>query len=309
MEQFTQSYLDQLVEGEPISHSLLEIIPLFGPPSGPEVTTLTEALVDGSVEVNEVSDSGSVPRIRVFNKGARLLLILDGEEVIGAKQNRILNTSVLIGPKSEVHVPVSCIEHGRWRRNSNQFSSKERVMPASLRKAKSSRVSYCLDAGAGYDADQDAVWDDVKQYNRSKGVRSPTGALSDALDHDDDRVEAFVKALRPQEGQIGLVAYVGCHLAGADLFANPQNYRAAHDRIIRSHAFDALICEDNGQKAKPMAQLELFPRHFLKAALSGEPRSTPSPGLGTDLRYRHAGIEAALLEYQNELVHLVAYPA
>ena len=309
MESLATSYIDQLVDGEPSSHSLLEIIPILGPVCGPEVRTLTEALADDSVEVSEISDSGSVPRIRVHNKGSRLLLILDGEELIGAKQDRILNTSVLIGAKSEVHVPVSCVESGRWRRRSRTFSSKGRVMPASLRKAKSSRVATQLDEKRGYDADQGAVWDDVERYNRRKGVRSRTSALTDALDRDEGRIEEFVKAIRPREGQIGLVAYVGWRLVGADLFANPANYRVAHDRLVRSYAFDAVECEENGPKEEPMDQLELFPHEFLKAAVAGKPRSNPSPGLGTDLRYRRRGIEAAVLEYENELVHLVAYPA
>ena len=308
MESLATSYIDQLVDGEPSAHSVLEIVPILGPACGPEVCTLTEALAEGSAEVSEVSESGSVPRIRVFNNGARLLLILDGEELIGAKQNRILNTSVLIGPRSEVHVPVSCVEAGRWQRRSRTFSSKGRVMPASLRRAKSSRVSTQLEAERGYDANQGAVWEDVERYSQRRGVHSRTSALTDALDYDEDRIETFVKAIRPREGQIGLVAYVGCRLAGADLFANPANYRAAHDRLVRSYAFDAIECEEPGIKPKPMAQLELFPHEFLKAALSGEARSNPSPGLGTDYRYRHSGVEAAVLEYENELVHLVAYP-
>ena len=118
-----------------------------------------------------------------------------------------------------------------------------------------------------------------------------------------------MKAIRPRDGQIGLVAYVGCRLVGSDLFAHPANYRAAHDRLVRSYAFDAVECEENGLKQEPMVQLELFPREFLKAAVAGEPRPNPSPGLGTDYRYRRRGIEAAVLEYENELVHLVAYPA
>lgn len=46
--------------------------------------------------MTEVSEAGSVPSLRVVNKGERAVFLLDSEELVGAKQNRILNTSVLI---------------------------------------------------------------------------------------------------------------------------------------------------------------------------------------------------------------------
>ena len=38
----------------------------------------------------------SVPALRVVNKGDRAVFLLDSEELVGAKQHQILNTSVLI---------------------------------------------------------------------------------------------------------------------------------------------------------------------------------------------------------------------
>ena len=81
---------------------------------GPEYITLREAIERGVFTVTEVSEGGSVPELMVANKGDVAVLLLDGEEVRGAKQNRILNTTILVGPKSTIKVPVSCVEHGRW---------------------------------------------------------------------------------------------------------------------------------------------------------------------------------------------------
>ena len=66
------------------------------------------------VTVEEVSESGSVPNLLVENKGDIRILFIEGEELVGAKQNRVLNTSVLIAAKSRVKIPVSCVEAGRW---------------------------------------------------------------------------------------------------------------------------------------------------------------------------------------------------
>jgi hypothetical protein len=38
----------------------------------------------------------------------------DGEQLVGAKQNRILNMTVLVAAETEVTIPVSCVERGRW---------------------------------------------------------------------------------------------------------------------------------------------------------------------------------------------------
>jgi len=42
-----------------------------------------------------------VPELLVINQGERAVLLVDGEELVGAKQNRVLNTSVLVRGKSE----------------------------------------------------------------------------------------------------------------------------------------------------------------------------------------------------------------
>ena len=42
--------------------------------------------------VEEVSEGGSVPNLFVENKGDIRVLFLEGEQLIGAKQNRVLNS-------------------------------------------------------------------------------------------------------------------------------------------------------------------------------------------------------------------------
>ena len=55
------------------------------------------------------------------------VLLYDGEELVGAKQNRILNVSVLVGAGAKMPIPVSCVEQGRWARSTLDFDS---AMPA-----------------------------------------------------------------------------------------------------------------------------------------------------------------------------------
>jgi len=56
-----------------------------------------------------------VPNLAVDNKGERFVLFVEGQELRGAKQNRVLNASVLIAAHTKTVIPVSCVEQGRWR--------------------------------------------------------------------------------------------------------------------------------------------------------------------------------------------------
>ena len=42
-------------------------------------------------------------------------MIIEGQELARAKQNRIVNSSFLIAGKTKVVIPVSCVEQERWR--------------------------------------------------------------------------------------------------------------------------------------------------------------------------------------------------
>ena len=69
---------------------------------------------------------------------------LGGEELAGVKQNRIVNTTILVQGNATIVIPVSCVEHGRWSYDSPRFRSKERMMSSNLRAMKSEQVNYSI---------------------------------------------------------------------------------------------------------------------------------------------------------------------
>ena len=84
--------LSQVSLGEPRVHKNLVMFPLIADGNvEPRYQLLDDALAQGSARVTEVSESGSVPELKFVNEGERPVLLLDGEELVGAKQNRILN--------------------------------------------------------------------------------------------------------------------------------------------------------------------------------------------------------------------------
>jgi hypothetical protein len=130
--------LVRLKVGVPLSKGSLHLFPLEGGRCSEEnVTLLEEALSAGTFRVEELSESGSVPQVSVVNGGAQPVLILEGDELIGAKQNRVLNSSVLVAADSELVLPVSCVERGRWSYRSRAFSTGDASPHPSLRNLKS----------------------------------------------------------------------------------------------------------------------------------------------------------------------------
>ncbi|MGH3113727.1 MAG: ARPP-1 family domain-containing protein, partial [Gaiellaceae bacterium] len=122
--------------GQPVAHRGIVIAPLF-PRSQPRAAyvTLDEALPLG-FRVTEVSAAGLVPELLARNPLDAAVLLYDGEELVGAKQNRILNVTVLVPARSETVIPVSCVEQGRWSARSVAFSSARHTAHPELRRVK-----------------------------------------------------------------------------------------------------------------------------------------------------------------------------
>src|SRR4051812_29626447 len=109
--------------------------------------TLDEALAAGTLEVTELTEGGSVPLLKVVNRGTEPVFLMAGEQLVGAKQNRILNTSLLVPAGSELTVPVSCVEAGRWGYRSAKFGSGGNMSHGKLRKLLSGHVGDSYSAG------------------------------------------------------------------------------------------------------------------------------------------------------------------
>jgi hypothetical protein len=139
--------------------------------------TLDEALSKGLLEVVEIDDEGAVPELRVVNRSEKMVLILDGEELVGAKQNRIVNTTILIPGNETVIIPVSCVEQGRWTYKSDRFQSENRLAPFRLRALKATSVHCSMKASGSFDSDQLEIWDDISARATRRRAESASQAM------------------------------------------------------------------------------------------------------------------------------------
>ena len=82
--------LQSITVGDPTHFGGLTIFPLFrngSAPAEPGYTLLEEAIGRGTARITELGAGGSVPELRFENLGETPVLLLDGEELVGAKQN------------------------------------------------------------------------------------------------------------------------------------------------------------------------------------------------------------------------------
>src|SRR5882672_8362891 len=264
--------LADLRPGEPLRHGPLTVIPLTAGPA-PEPDWLTLAEAGEAMIIEEVSQAGQVPTLAVTNAADRPVLLLDGEELVGAKQNRVLNTTVLIAKGARLDIPVSCVEQGRWAYKSATFAAGDATLYASARAKKAARVTMSLRAGRRHTSDQGEVWADMSFMAAAHDVKSDTGAMRDFYERYQQDVAAARAALAAQPGQCGALVYLGGRWIGLELFPSPGLFTRAWSRLCAGYAADAVGAVDS-EGAPP------DPRVILGRLRRLEVEEAPAVGLG-----------------------------
>jgi len=298
-------FMSSVILGAPVSADGLTVYPLFRPSAPPPFyDTLSDAVRAKALHISEVSDAGRVPELRVVNDGARPVLIIDGEELIGAKQNRIVNLTVLVPARSTIKLPVTCVEAGRWAPVSREFAPAERAHYASGRRSKLGDVTRSMKAEGVAFADQSAVWSEIAAKSLRFGARSPTGAAAAMYELRHDGLEKILGSIKPLDGQVGAVFAIRGAIAGFDAFDSPATWASVMPKLLRSYGLDAMDATIGGDGfATP------DPQRFLEAVSRASCTVYQGVGAGQDLRFEGGGIIGAALEAKNSIVHVVAFPA
>jgi len=318
--------------GEPVTSGPLTVFPIEGTPDQPsEYTLLADAIEAELAEVTEITEGGAVPVLLLKNRSEKPVLAIQGEELIGAKQNRTLNVSILAA-KGKTEVPVTCIERGRWAYRSRNFGSGG-FEHYKLRQAKAAMVSESRKRPGrrrveSFEADQHSVWLEVDHELASHSVDSPTSSLSDA--YSDRRVSSmldrFDAGLKLPEATRGVVVAFGERVVSAEIFESPEVFQKLWPRILRSYALTAMNqtpghqLQDEeqaggqggdqtwtgaaGAEARPtLEQAEAFLLEPCDA--EGEPED--SVGLGQDVRWEADGFLACSLFHEGRMLHGTVY--
>jgi hypothetical protein len=282
------------------------IVPILGPSHDRPEYRLLEGDALNLVRVTEVNQSGSVPELTVVNELDACVFLMDCQELLGAKQNRILNTDVLVGAKASITIPVSCVEAHRWSYSSPSFSVGKSAS-YSIRAGKHARVHDSLKRGESHDADQGAVWNEVSTSLHAAGAVSPSAALHDAYEQRKQDLTRLRSSLRMPEEAVGLAVFRGERFQGLDLFDRHTTLKYFWESLLDSYAID-FLAEAVDPKQPPASPLAEQVQRLLETAAGGQWESFKSPGLGMDWRLEDPTTTGSALVAQDVVIHLQLFP-
>jgi hypothetical protein len=290
--------------GEPATYENLTVVPILTKVRNKvKYLPLSDAIKNNSIEITEVNESGSVPVLRAINKSDKIVLILDGEQLIGAKQNRILNASILLNANSETFINVSCVEQGRWSYKSKLFYDSPNMLKHAIRAKKIKDVNRSLLFSKTFSADQGGIWDSVATYSRQASVNSPTSSMEDVFTKDKVILEQFETNFTWQKGQNGVVVFINGHSVGFEFISDSSVFKKNFSKLIRSYSSEAMYKKEKIKKTNyPEAAIK-----FIKEIETSKENIFKSDGLGDDCRFESDKILASALVHENEVIHFVGF--
>lgn len=268
------------------------------------------AMDSGALEIRELKQEGAVNTLLAINHTASYYLLTDMDLLKGAKQNRVVNTSVLIMPHSKQEVDVSCVERSRWSYNSPTFSPAPGILDTKMRAAKADSLK--MDKKERSAETQSRIWGMINEEMVSNHIINETEDYTSILESRSGKAEPGFKFL-PWKNCNGLAVFDGRKLVSFDIFGNRAAFRFYFDQL----AGNALNLVQPGagseaiKQAEAIAQAEAFYRldEYLDLFESGlEPPVDPENGKAGTLRWsgaqQYPGFE---LSYKDALVHLAGF--
>lgn len=264
-----------------------------------------KAISQGLIEVNEVSNEGSVNHLLLINSSTEFIFLMDGDILSGAKQNRVLNTSVLIAPSSKTVIPVSCVEQGRWSRTSDKFSGSDHSAPSSLRASKAKDIKENLKNERGFKSNQCSVWESVNELQELTCVRTSTMNLSDIYENKKDSFDEYLKKFKPCMEANGLALFIKNKLLHIDIFNKSEIYQEYFPLLTRGAALEAYKIKGEGISSEAEAKYKTM--EFLDNFDNLKFEEHTGVGVGIEKRFETEKLTGFKLNYNSSTIHLTAF--
>ncbi len=307
------AFIGSITVGNPDTFRNLSIYPLFSNRSyDNSFALLEEAILTGNLIIEEVSEGGSVPELRVKNLFTDYdVLIFQGEQLVGAKQNRIVNTSIIVGRGSSLKIPVACCEQNRWSYKSRSFSASKFPLYASLCKKSAESVLSSLRMSKTYANDQHAVWDSIREKTERMHTSSENSAMEDIYIRYDDTVSEYESAFTIYPEQIGFVSAINCKIVGCDIVGAKDIFHKVYKKMLRGYILDAVDADisNNIKQNKKSRTLKgtAAAARFLNKTLSAKRESYKAVGEGQEIRFEGKGLNGFALVKDKNLVHMAVF--
>ena len=266
-------------------------------PAGP-------AIEAGDLIIKELDHSGDVNNLLAINNTDNNYLLTDMDLLQGAKQNRVVNISVLVHPRTQKKISVSCVERSRWRYDTPQFKPGKRSMDATSRSKKIESLKS--DMKKETNITQHKVWENINIQLSSNAIHSPTEDYNEILNKSE---KTRTKNLEFKKSDLsnGIAIFDGKKLVCFDLFGNRPSYAYYFD-MLEKDALDRVRDEnadEPAEQAEAFYRLDEFLDHFESSL---EDQAEPAVSHASKLKW--SGIESIpgfALEYDNNLIHMAGF--
>lgn len=200
------------------------------------VVPMNKALSDGRLKIQEHEQGPTVNTLQAVNTSKDTIYLMQGEVVVGGKQDRILAQDVLVAPGATIDIAAFCVEHGRWteQRSGEQFIGTAGVAAQDVRKA------------AAVDQEQSKVWEKVAENVAAQGAATSTGSYAHLMNDREVQAERaryrekLIGLASSRAGIVGVIAVSGDRVIGCDVMATEEMFRQAYPQLLDAYIVAAL---------------------------------------------------------------------
>ncbi len=297
----------EIIIGEPVFLRNLLVYPLRNGHDRTANVAGVDTLIDRQLCRIDELDPPVVNRVQIDNRSEQRLLLLDGEEILGAMQNRIAASTALIEVHSSLHLPTVCVEQDRWETadSGKSFFSGRSLSYPTLRAILAERPGPAVPAA---ESGQEAVWSEIQRKLKTTRVTSFTSSMHDVYEKLNDDINRYLEDTKAIGEASGLLACVANRCLAVDLFGSVETYTMFKDKLLKSYALDAIEHRDQPTAIPPELPLSIF------SDLDRSRRELiPGIGLGNQYHIEGRRFRARILTAPDgsaaePLVHLAAFP-
>lgn len=268
-QQLTVNFLQKEADAKSFTYENLRLYPVYAKTSFNQhfknvgnYLPLTEAIAKKKVRITEKSSSGEVNSLTIENLSQDTIIVICGDVVKGGKQDRIIETDMVLAPKSgKKNLNVYCVESGRWQSDRTEALDRNRNTTTVRSGAAKpppppaapgfsdhyNKGSMSLRKVVEKEKDQSKVWSKVDDLNAKNATLTETKtytALTNSGDYSkrlNQYIAFFKNKFAKDSNVIGVVIVTGNRVLGADLFATPALFRSQFPSLLHSYATEAIV--------------------------------------------------------------------
>jgi ARG and Rhodanese-Phosphatase-superfamily-associated Protein domain/Protein kinase domain len=291
----------EVTVGEVMRGRAVTVLPLFTKPAGPPVDYRlgSHALAKGALEVHDLH---GVDRLEARNRSGDRLLLIEGDHLIGAKQNRVVTSSVLVGARAKLTLPASCVEQGRWE-GDVRFEVASIIAPANIRRIIKISTTHSLLRRGARTADQSEIWSRIEEQQRRLRVSSSTRALSHTYASRAGEIGDISARFAYAPGATGLAIGVAGEIVSIDVFDKPETCAHYWPLLVQGAALESL-----GRPASERVGADDV-KTLIDRLRDAAWAQVPPVGDGEELRAATAEAAASALLVDGSVVHLGIAPS